>query len=198
MPTKIVITGGPSGGKTTLLETLKRDFSSRITIVPEAATIVYRGGFPRSIDPLNRRHAQRAICFIQRELEDLAMNEDSSKIIICDRGSLDSIAYWPANAEDFLGSLNTTMEAELKRYDWVVHLDTAEGLAFDTLNPIRTESLEEAMELNRKTKLAWEKHPQRIIIPHETEFLKKIAQAKIVIEKILAGISYQEIISSFI
>jgi tRNA uridine 5-carbamoylmethylation protein Kti12 len=95
MSTKIVITGGPSGGKTTLIETLKKDLGNKITVVPEAASILYRGGFPRTTSDLNHFHGQRAICFIQRELEDLARAESRAEIIICDRGSLDSIAYWP-------------------------------------------------------------------------------------------------------
>lgn len=194
MLTKIVITGGPSGGKTTLIETLARDLKGKVTIVPEAATILYRGGFPRSSTPLNRRHAQRSICYIQRELEDLAEKETTGSTIICDRGFLDSIAYWPDSAEDFFKSLRTTLEAELQRYHWVIHLDTAEGDSFDTLNPIRTESYQEAKELNRKTKLAWQAHSQRIIIPHETEFLTKIARAKLVIDKIMADLSYEEIL----
>lgn len=194
MPIKIVITGGPSGGKTTLIETLTRDLKGKITVVPEAATILYRGGFPRTSNPLNRRHAQRSICFIQRELEDLADEEALASTIVCDRGFLDSVAYWPDSVENFLESLNTTLEAELERYQWVIHLDTAERDSFDTLNPIRTESYQEAIELNRKTRLAWQKHPQCIIIPHEAEFLAKIARAKLAIEKIMAGTSYEEVV----
>jgi predicted ATPase len=197
MSTKIVITGGPSGGKTTLIETLKKDLGNKITVVPEAASILYRGGFPRTTSDLNHFHGQRAICFIQRELEDLARAESRAEIIICDRGSLDSIAYWPGSAENFFTSLNTTLETELKRYQWVIHLDTASPDSFDTTNPIRTESFAEAMELNEKTKLAWQNHPQRIIIPHETEFLTKITRAKLVLEKIITGASYSEVQHAF-
>ena len=193
---KIVVTGGPSGGKTTLIEALQKDLKSKVSVVPEAASILYRGGFPRRATPEARRHVQRAICYTQRELEDLIVDETKATSIVCDRGSLDSVAYWPGPADEFFQSLSTSEQFELSRYQWVLHLDTADADSFDTTNPIRTESYREAEELNQKIKSAWQNHPQRIIIPHESEFLMKIAKAKAVIEKIMAGASYQEILAS--
>jgi predicted ATPase len=191
--TKIVITGGPSGGKTTLIEALQKDFTQKVSVVPEAASILYRGGFPRKPSPAGKKHAQRAICFTQRELEDLVSAENKAQLIVCDRGSLDSIAYWPADPDDFFKSLQTSKELELKRYDWVIHLDTASMETFDTTNPIRTESHKEATELNTMIKEAWMGHPRRIIIPHEDQFLQKIIRAKKAIELIMAGQSFQMI-----
>jgi hypothetical protein len=106
---------------------------------------------------------------------------------------LDSIAYWPGPAIDFFKSLNTNREAELARYDWVIHLDTADSEAFDTSNPIRIENHFEAVELNTLIKIAWAGHPRRFIIPHEDEFLDKIAKAKKSIKMILAGSTHNEI-----
>lgn len=194
MKIKIAITGGPSGGKTTLIEALQKDMKSKLSVVPEAASILYSGGFPRKPTPLGRRHAQRAICFIQRELEDLIESESKSTTIVCDRGSLDSIAYWPGDADDFFASIGTSRVEELKRYQWVIHLDTADGDSFDTSNPIRTESHKEALELNTMIKEAWQGHPQRIVITHEAEFLTKIGKAKTIIEKIMAGATYKDFI----
>lgn len=190
---KVVVTGGPSGGKTTLIEVLKKDFAGKLSVVPEAASILYRGGFPRKTSPLGKRHAQRAICFTQRELEDMITAENKVQMIVCDRGSLDSIAYWPSDEEDFFSSLQTTRQAELKRYDWVIHLDTADQVSFDLTNPLRIESFKEALELNTMIKEAWAGHRQRIVIPHESEFLKKIMKAKEVIEAIMKGESFDSI-----
>ena len=193
---KVAVTGGPSGGKTTLIEALQKDLKGRLAVVPEAASILYRGGFPRKSNPVGKRHVQRAICFTQRELEDLVVSETKSKTIVCDRGSLDSIAYWPGPPEEFFASLHTTRALELARYDWVIHLDTADAEFFEGDNGIRTESHKEAMELNTMTKEAWQGHPQRIIIPHESEFLSKIGKAKKVIEQIMAGATYSEVAAS--
>lgn len=191
--TKIVVTGGPSGGKTTLIEALQKDLSGQLAVVPEAASILYRGGFPRKSSAIGKTHAQRAICFVQRELETLITFENKTDLIVCDRGSLDSIAYWPGSEDDFFQSLNTTRRAELERYDWVIHLDTASQASFDTSNPIRVESHKEAIELNNLIKEAWSGHPHRIVIPHSNEFLEKIGKAKKAIVMIMAGKNFDEV-----
>jgi predicted ATPase len=194
---KIVVTGGPSGGKTTLIEALQKDLHSQVSIVPEAASILYRGGFPRKPTAPGKIHAQRAIYLTQRELEQLVIDETKAEAVVCDRGSLDSIAYWPhQDADDFFKSLATSREKEMARYHWVLHLDTADGETFDTTNPIRTENHLEAVALNALIKQAWQGHPRRIVIPHQADFLSKIAKAKSVIQKIMSGASLEEVIAS--
>jgi predicted ATPase len=194
---KIVVTGGPSGGKTTLVEALQKDLTGLVAVVPEAASILYRGGFPRKLTDSGRIHTQRAIYFTQRELEELVMGETKADAVVCDRGSLDSIAYWPQqDAADFFKSLSTDREREFARYQWVLHLDTADGEAFDTSNPIRTESHKEAVWLNEQITKAWAGHPRRIVIPHQADFLGKIGKAKAVIQKILSGASLEGVIAS--
>jgi len=187
---KIVVTGGPSGGKTTLIEVVQKDLASQVAVVPESASILYRGGFPRKATAIGKIHAQRAICFVQREIEDLITAENKNKAIVCDRGSLDSIAYWPGDEDDFYQSLKTTREIELARYQWVIHLDTAAPQSFDVTNPVRTENHKEALELNALIKEAWSGHPQRITIPHIDNFLEKITLAETVIGLILKETPY--------
>ena len=205
---KIAITGGPSGGKTTLIDALSKDFRGQVSVVPEAASILYRGGFPRRNHILGKIHTQRAICHVQRELEDLTTDEIQNdllnkkngasfvrQIMVCDRGSLDSIAYWPKDAEDFFRNMKTDRTTELQRYQWVIHLDTADQDSFDTTNPVRLESYIEAIQLNEKIKAAWAHHPQRLVIGHSQDFLQKIAKARKVIELILQGTSYEKLLS---
>lgn len=191
---KIAVTGGPSGGKTTLIETLKKEFGNKISIVPEAASILYSGGFPRKKNETSKKHTQRAIYFTQKELELLIQNESPEALIVCDRGSLDSIAYWPAQEGDFLDNISSTKEDELKRYDWVIHLDTADFDDYDTSNPIRTETYEEAITLNEKIKMAWNGHQQRIIITSNDDFLMKMTKSIQVIKFIRNGKTYQEVL----
>lgn len=193
---KIVVTGGPSGGKTTLIDALQKEFKNRLAVVPEAASILYRGGFPRRATEKAREHAQRAICFTQRELENLAADETSTSYIICDRGSLDSVAYWPSGSESFFASLGTDKDAELARYQWVIHLDTAAQDYFDSSNPIRTESHLQALELNARIKEAWSGHPQRVIIAHEDDFIRKMMRAKNTIEQIMDGHLHGDVVKA--
>ena len=191
---KVAITGGPSGGKTTLIEALKKELGQRCAIVPEAASILYRGGFPRYKDPQTVVHAQRAIYATQFELEAMISYVSQKNLIVCDRGSLDSEAYWPSSAPvDFFTALNTTKEKELARYDWVIHLDTASADYYDASNPIRTETFQEAWDLNSRIKDAWSGHPRRVVITHNEDFLSKMTTSLAVIRAIMAHKSAEEI-----
>ncbi len=185
--TKITVTGGPSGGKTTLLESLKREFAKDITIVPEAASILYRGGFPRGKTPEARICVQTTIYHVQLNLEEFYRVSRLRPLMICDRGSLDSVAYWPSSEENFFETMGTTAQHELDRYHWVIHLDTAPMGDYDETNPIRTESFSEAVTLNQRVKEAWRNHPRRIIIPGQTDFLTKMTLATSVVDAIQRG-----------
>jgi predicted ATPase len=194
MAVKIVITGGPSGGKTTLIEALQREMGSVVAVVPEAASILYRGGFPRIKSAAGLRHGQKAIYAVQRELEELVDSEHPKvQLIICDRGSLDSIAYWPQPESHFFKALKTSRRKELARYQWVIHLDTASRPFYDTTNPIRTESFNEATLLNERIKKAWSDHPHRLIITQNEDFLSKMTLSLEVIRAILEGHSLTRI-----
>lgn len=175
---KIVVTGGPSAGKTTFLEVIQKEFARSVAIAPEAASILYRGNWPRPHNHIGRIYTQRAICSVQRELEDLLEQSSSQSLILCDRGSLDSIAYWPGPAEDFFASLKTSEAAELARYTAVIHFDTADSASFETTNPIRLESFVEAQALNLAIRAAWKNHPQCYYVGQETDFLMKLYKAR--------------------
>lgn len=185
--TKIAITGGPSGGKTTLIEALKKELGPSCAIVPEAASILYRGGFPRTRNVTGLIHAQKAIYYTQRELEGMVVTENPNRLIVCDRGSLDALAYWPEDApQDFFSCIQSDKQKELSRYDWVLHLDTASPDYYDTSNPIRTENYLEALALNERIKAAWEGHPQRVVITQSNDFLTKMMTSLSVIRAIMS------------
>ncbi len=184
---KVVLTGGPSGGKTTMALALTRAYPGQVVMIPEAASILFGGGFRRTDFAEGIRHQQRAIYRVQVEHEAIYELENPNRILICDRGTLDGRAYWPEGSEDFFKSVGTTKEAELKRYDWVIHLDTAEGSAYDQSNALRTEAPHVANHLNSKVKAAWEGHPQRVIIPSTESFVHKIEMAFDQIQRILAS-----------
>jgi predicted ATPase len=191
---KIVITGGPSGGKTTLIEALKKEMGSTVAIVPEAASILYRGGFPRLKSKDGMACSQKAIYTVQKELEELILHENpKAKLIICDRGSLDSVAYWPHPEAHFFKTIKSNRKKELQRYNWVIHLDTASRSFYDTSNPIRTESFNEACSLNEKIKKAWQDHKQRLVISQNEDFLSKMTVSISVIRAILDGHDWNKI-----
>ena len=65
---RIVLTGGPGAGKTAILELVRQSFCRHVQVLPEAAGILFAGGFPRGAAPELLRAVQRAIFFTQREL----------------------------------------------------------------------------------------------------------------------------------
>jgi nicotinamide riboside kinase len=182
---KIAITGGPSGGKTTLIDALKKEFGQKIKIAPEAASILYKGGFPRIKNYSGYFHAQKAILTTQNELEHLLMENFPERLLVCDRGSLDSLAYWPDTEDHFFKTINSTREQELAKYEWILHLDTAFENDYDTSNPIRTEDFHEALMLNDKIKKAWDGHPKRVILTAQSDFFTKMRKATDIVAEIL-------------
>jgi len=63
------------------------------------------------------------------------------KILVCDRGTVDGAAYWAGPPEEYFKSLKTTLEAEIKRYDYVIHLESPNGHYYDYKNPVRMKNL---------------------------------------------------------
>lgn len=183
---KIALTGGPSAGKTTLVQIIEREFKDLVATVPESANILFKGGLPRGTSELDLIHQQRAIYYLQTELEALVEKKNPNKIIVCDRGSLDGLAYWPnPSSISFLESLNTTMERECGRYQWILHLETSSSHSYDVSNPIRIESYDQAIAIDEKVKAAWSAHPQRIIIHNAQSFSQKVGQVLELMHQIL-------------
>ena len=77
---RIVLTGGPGGGKTTAADLFRREIGERVVLVPEAATMLFTGGFPRVAEPHAVRAAQSAIFHVQRNLEDIQVALNPGKI----------------------------------------------------------------------------------------------------------------------
>jgi predicted ATPase len=183
---RLVLTGGPGAGKTAVLEALKHLLSSEVAVLPESAGIVFGGGFPRLDTVAGRRAAQRAIFYVQRELENIA-DESDIAAVLCDRGLLDAAAYW-AGPADFWPSVGMTQEEALARYDVVIHLrvpDAAHGYA--RVNPLRIESADEAAMIDQRILQAWAAHPHRYIVEATSDFLAKAASVLTIIQRELHG-----------
>src|SRR5579862_2997894 len=98
---KIVLTGGPCAGKTTLTQVISRVFHQDIVVVPEAASLLFTGGFPRWAEPEARRATQRTIYHVQSGLEAAYASKYPDKILVLDRGTIDGAAYWTDGTDDF-------------------------------------------------------------------------------------------------
>jgi hypothetical protein len=177
-PRLVALTGGPGAGKTAVLELALRSLCGHVAVLPEAAAVVFGGGFPRRASVAARKAAQRAIFHVEREAERLVLEEAEVTVALCDRGTLDGAAYWPGPPADLFGSVGTTLEAELARYAAVIHLRTpAEGAGYNHDNALRVESASEARAIDERIFAVWSAHPHRLVVESTVDFIEKARRA---------------------
>lgn len=188
----IVLTGGPGAGKSAVMQAAQQIFTNRVAILPESASIVYSGGFPRFPNPTSIRAAQRAIVRVQEELERYAIEEGSTFVALCDRGIADGAAYWPAG-ENFYEQIGLSQEAVFARYNTVIHLRTpTAAFGYNHNNPMRIETPEQAAEIDAKIERVWEGHPNRIIVPATESFTEKLEHVTELIKAALPNVLPRE------
>lgn len=186
---RIVLTGGPCAGKTTALKRIDESLTElgyKVIIVPEAATIAINSGIRCFGDkPLNLYEFQNFILKFQyqneRLIEDTVKHypEHTKCVLVYDRGIMDNSAYIDQESFEKLLIENNLKKVELLyHYDMVLHLVTAADGAQDfyTLanNAARSEGIEEAIELDKRTLNAWINHSNLHIIDNSTCFDDKM------------------------
>ena len=163
----------------------------RVVLVAEAATMMFSGGFPRVKAPEAVHAVQRAIYHVQIHLEEAVVSQHPDQILLCDRGTVDGAAYWPGGSDDFFADIGSTLEQELSRYDAVIFFESAAmgHMNIEGNNPVRNESLEQAVKLDHKLRTLWSQHPRFILVPNNVSFFKKIAFGLAVLDEIVAKLS---------
>lgn len=183
---KIVITGGPCAGKSTAMSWVQNAFTQMgytVLFVSETATELITGGVAPWTCGTNSEYQQ---CQMKLQIEkekifcEAAATMSTDKVlIVCDRGALDNKAYM--DALEFLSVLKAIgiNEVELRdNYDAVFHLVTAAkgAVEFYTTanNSARTETVEEAAEMDDKLISAWTGHPHFRVIDNTSDFEGKM------------------------
>lgn len=185
---RIAVSGGPGAGKTTLWRTIAKAQKKRVVAVPEVATLLFSHVFPSVQNEAERCAVQRAIFSVQRSLEQIHESRlAGDQVLWCDRGVPDGAGYWPHGCEHFFESMNTEWQAELARYDAVLFMESAAvgGLSITSSNQTRKEDLATASALDARLKQVWQEHPRFVHIPHETDFVSKLARARALAESLL-------------
>lgn len=183
---KIVITGGPCGGKSTAMGLIKNEFEKlgyTVLFVPETATELINGGVaPWTTGTV--LDCQIGIMKLQLAKESVFLEAGKTMpceklLIVCDRGAMDNKAY--IDDEGFQRVLQSVNETEVNlrdSYDAVFHLvTTAKGaVEFYTTenNTARIETVEQAAALDDKLISVWTGHPHLRIIDNSTDFENKM------------------------
>ncbi len=178
---RIVLTGGPGAGKTAVLELARLHICEHVAVLPEAASILFRGGFPRSREAAPLKAAQRAIYSVQRELEIATAARPGLNVLLCDRGTVDGGAYWPG-PDTLWSAVRTTHEAELAGYSTVIHLRTPQDDGYTTHgNPVRIEGVTEAASIDARIAELWRDHPGYHVVPSAEDFVAKAQHALVLL-----------------
>jgi predicted ATPase len=188
---QIVLNGGPGGGKTTAADLFRREIGESVVMVPEAATTHFQGGFPRSRESHTLRFAQTTIFRVQRNLEDVPASLYPGRTLLWDRVTVDGAAYWPGAPGDYFKAVGTTLETKLRRYDAVIIFESAAvgGVSIEGGNPIRNESLEEAVEIDGRLRKRWAQHPRFVPVPNNRSFFKKISLGLAALESLVSQLA---------
>lgn len=184
---KVAITGGPCAGKTTAIQDIVREFSEKgylVLVINETATeLINSGAKCFGENKISMVDFQRYLITLQlakeKTYEKIAENSKQSAIIICDRGLLDNKAYvTDEEYKNVLSESSLTESTALMSYDVVIHLTTAainaEEFYTTENNKARTETKEEAIEMDKKTLSCWIGHPKLNIVDNSTNFKEKI------------------------
>ena len=160
----------------------------RVFRVPEAATLMFGGGFsldgvsPAQLVELEATMVRTVMSLEDRFAEAARVYGDRA-VLLCDRGLMDIRAYVPERVwRSILDEIGQT-EVGLRdaRYDAVLHLVTAADGAeefYTTANNVaRRETPEQARDLDRRTQEAWLGHPHLRVVGNETGFDEKVRAA---------------------
>lgn len=189
----IVLTGGPGGGKSTLLEELLHDpaWAGHFAALPEAIFMMRHIGISAQT-----RLFQRVMVHLQIALEDgldKALGPGDPRPILCHRGSLDPLAYWIDRGwseDEFFTYTGTTKEKHYRRYTAVIHLVTAADGAEEHYtrwpDAHRPELIEDAIRLDNLLNQVWCDHPNYHRLDNERrDWTSKAEEARDILSVLL-------------
>jgi predicted ATPase len=181
---KVVITGGPCAGKTTLMGLLASSLTAcgrEVVLVNECATeLLAQGITPDSCGSV--LGFQRHVFDLQLQKEEQLARLHGTTVALLDRGLMDNAGYLPDDELDMLlAERGLTRGDAYARYDAVVHLVTAaigaeEFFSHET-NEHRLEGVEEAVRVDQALQRGWSGHPNLRIVENGGTFEDKLGRA---------------------
>lgn len=203
---KVVLTGGPCGGKTTAIEEIKKHLKNKnipLLIVPETATeLIVNGIKPGDISTIDFQSL-----VLKKQLSKEKITEEYAKkrykneelcVIIYDRGILDNKAYLE-NFTDFQKLIREEQLNEinlLDKYDLVLDLlslATCKPEGYNLLNEARTEDIPTARELDKKTTLSWIAHRNLKMLNSEVPLKEELKEILNEINEFICGVRKKNI-----
>ncbi|MCA9348554.1 ATP-binding protein [Candidatus Saccharibacteria bacterium] len=147
--TKLVLTGGPHSGKTTLFNQLKEAFPEAHFVPEPAESVILRELDKQAIDPdytpiLPTTDYPSFLPIVVDESLRLEALAAGSELVICDRSLVDNLAFIAINAAGDLATRHVSRLAAAARYSFALFL---EQLPTYANTPVRRESREFAARI---------------------------------------------------
>lgn len=168
----IALTGGPCGGKTTLIAELRRrdPRGQQFVFTPEAVLALLDTGLDRHAQPF-----QRAVVELQIATEEACLRAaPASAVLVAHRGALDPLAFWLRNgwdAPDFFKYCGASHSGLMSRYHAVLHLESVacNATMYYVIEPHthRREALEVAAATDALCGRAWSAHPKYVFLGNQ-------------------------------
>ncbi len=201
MEKRIVLTGGPGSGKTTVLNSIVNMYTSlgvKVVVVSETATEIINSGIkPFGDDKIEMLDFQKLVLSLQLSKEKIydeaicmyqKVHPNEDILIIYDRGSIDNKAY--ITDEEFDAVMQSVCDADystiLNKYDLII--DLVGSKKFYTLenNKARSESADVALTLGEKTLKSWVGHPKVKIVGPKENMNDKVSEVVSYINELLS------------
>lgn len=186
---KIVLTGGPCAGKSTILNHIQEFYPGQVETVPEAANMLIGGGFPLPSEslPYSERWQmtlQDPLFTLQQSLEanhhEIA-ERTNKQLLVCDRGLLDQAAYFRGGVAEYLERYNVSDIGEiLDRYGMIIHMASVALLGESAYQQASSaqerveDTVEQVREVELRTLEAWSLHPNHVVIEPHDDFQAKV------------------------
>jgi hypothetical protein len=160
---KIVLTGAPSSGKSSVMKELKSLYKDEALLIPEGAVILLGGGFPAPShgDLEQISYFQQAILDVQAGLEFILPKQNpKAKFAVFDRGSLDGAGFWPPGPEDFLKKYGVDRKKEYAKFTDVLFLELPTPEMYGGMSELRFHNYEQSLASQKHLENVWKDHPR--------------------------------------
>lgn len=177
---RVVLTGGPRAGKSSVFRALQAELGGRHGFGHEIATRLLAEGHPPPTGPDEVRAFQKRVLEEQRRLEEALERSHPAHAHILDRGLPDGASYWPGGPEAFAEHFGLRWERELLRYRLVLHLEShlPEEAEVREGNETRFETGEEVRRLDLRIREIWQDHPGYIHLKARPRLEDKITEVR--------------------
>ncbi len=178
---KIAFTGGPYAGKTTYLKDLTQRYADDVIYLPEIIGPLAKAAIVLDDDINGQRLVYMLKYLLERETSILYPD----RIILCDRGTVDGVAYWPDGRMEFEREIGD-IRKECNRYEASIMLETVAVKSQKEFSD-RKEDAKKAAKIDSALKDVWRLNRRFYFVEHE-DWGKKTEKTNFIVSKLIDSI----------